>query len=249
MNKKKLKRYLLMLIPQIPIPFLLIVPGYSFSIFLCLALGLLTGIYVTLSLFSGKTSRILRRVLTVLVGLIILLATGTEVYLLTESRLDSKSCRYVIVLGAGVNGTKPSRTLQNRIDRAFAYLTANPDVICVVSGGQGEREDISEAECMYLELTKMGIAPERIWQENQSVSTVENLEFSIALIEEKTGVCPETLGIITNEFHMTRAKLMARHQGIDPVGIPAKTGRMSLKINYYLREIAALWKYVVKGWL
>ena len=188
MDKKKLKRYLLILIPLIPIPILLVIPGFVFSAFICLMLGLLTGLYVTLSLFPGRISRILHRILTVLVGLGILLATGTELYLVTESKPDSEPCDYVIVLGAGVNGSDPSLMLQNRIDRAFAYLTDNPDVICVVSGGQGDHEDISEAECMYRELTQMGIASERIWQENQSTSTVENLKFSVSLIKEKTGV-------------------------------------------------------------
>lgn len=247
MDKKKLKRYLLVLIPVIPIPILLAVPGFRFSVFICLALGLLIGLYVTLSLFPGKTSRILHRILTILVVLGILLTAGTESYLVMESRPDSGLCDYVIVLGAGVNGSEPSLILRNRINRAFSYLTDNPNVVCVVSGGQGEHEDISEAECMFRELTQMGIAAERIWQENQSTSTVENLKFSVALIEEKSGDYPETLGIISNEFHLARAKLMARHQGINPVGIPAETSWVSLKINYYLREIAAFWKYIILG--
>ena len=247
MDKKKLKRYLLILIPLIPIPILLIVPGFGFSVLICLMMGLLIGLYVTLSLFPGRTSRILHHILTVLVGLGILMATSTELYLLTESKPDSEPCDYVIVLGAGVHGTEPSLMLQNRIDKAFAYLTDNPDVICVVSGGQGDNEDISEAECMYRELTQMGITSKRIWQENQSTSTVENLKFSVSLIEEKTGACPDTIGIISNEFHITRAKLMASHQGFNPVGIPAETSRVGLKINYYLREIAALWKYMISS--
>lgn len=245
MDKKKLKRYLFILIPLIPLPMLLVVPGFGFSVLICLMVGLLTGLYVTLSLFQGRTSRILYHILTVLVGFGIIMAIGTELYLLTESKPDSEPCDYVIVLGAGVNGTEPSLTLQNRIDKAFAYLTDNPDVICVVSGGQGDHEEISEAECMYRELTKMGIPSKRIWQEKQSTSTVENLKFSVALIEEKTGDCPKKIGIISNEFHITRAKLMARHQGLNPVGIPAETSWMTLKINYYLREIAALWKYMI----
>lgn len=245
MDKKRLKRYLLILIPLIPLPILLVVPGFGFSVFICLMVGLLIGLYVTLSLFSGRTSRILHHILTVLVGFGILLAIGTELYLLMESRPDSEPCDYVIVLGAGVNGTEPSLTLQNRIDKAFAYLSDNPDVICVVSGGQGDHEDISEAECMYRELIQMGMTSERIWQENQSTSIVENLKFSVSLIEEKTGDCPKKIGIISNEFHITRAKLMARHQGLNPVGIPAETSWMTMKINYYLREIAALWKYMI----
>ena len=110
-----------------------------------------------------------------------------------------QDCRYVIVLGAGVNGSVPSLSLRERIDAAYEYLVAYPQAICIVSGGQGNNEDISEAECMFRELTAMGIEADRVWMEDKATSTRENLRFSLALIEQRTGSRPESVGLISSE--------------------------------------------------
>ena len=54
-------------------------------------------------------------------------------------------------------------------------------------------------------------------------------------------------GVLSSEYHLYRAKLMARDQGIDPIMIPAETTRPSLRMNYYMREVAALWYYLLIG--
>lgn len=160
---------------------------------------------------------------------------------------DTTGCQYVIVLGAGVNGTVPSKSLQERIDAAYTYLTEHPQVICVVSGGQGPGEDITEAQCMYGRLTALGIDPERIWLEESSTSTRENIAFSLDLIEARTGVRPTSAGILSSEYHLFRAKAVAAEQGLTAVGIPARTGWAHLFINYFLREIVAVWFYALAG--
>jgi len=120
-------------------------------------------------------------------------------------------------------------------------------VICIASGGQGPGEDMTEAQCIYDRLTDMGIEPSRIWKEEQSTSTRENLRFSLALIEDKTGSRPDKAAIISNEFHLYRASMFAAEQDLQMVGVPAKTTWLSLRINYYLREIAAVWYYAILG--
>ena len=66
--------------------------------------------------------------------------------------------QYLLVLGTTVNGTEPSSMLQDRIDAAYRYLTEYPEVICIVSGYRNNA-DISEAECMYNELTEWALTP------------------------------------------------------------------------------------------
>lgn len=169
----------------------------------------------------------------------------TLVPIIHASRGTSEAnCQYLVVLGAKVNGESPSFSLQDRIDCAYDYLSEHPDTIVIVSGGQGPDEGISEAQCMYNELTKMGIDGSRIWMENKSTSTRENLNFSLALIEEKTGSRPDTIGLLSSEYHIYRASLVAKECGVEAVGIPAPTRWFSLKINYFLREVAALWYYL-----
>lgn len=156
-------------------------------------------------------------------------------------------CDYIIVLGCGINGTTPSLSMQDRLNAAYAYLVENPKTICVVSGGQGNNEEITEAACMANELTKMGIDPSRIWLEEQATSTYENIKFSLELIEAKTGFYPHSCGIVSSEYHLFRAGMIAKSQGIVASPIPAETSRLDLKINYFLREIAISWYYLMTG--
>ena len=90
----------------------------------------------------------------------------------------------VVVLGCEVKGERPSRMLTARMDAAIEYLQEHPGLHCVLSGGKGENEKISEAECMFRYMTARGIAPERLIRENRSVSTRENLRFSLQKLRE-----------------------------------------------------------------
>ena len=78
----------------------------------------------------------------------------------------------VIVLGCKAYGERPSLTLEERLKAAIRYLEANPEAVCIVSGGQGRDETISEAQCMYLYLTDSGIVSDRIYKEDQSTTTL-----------------------------------------------------------------------------
>ena len=172
--------------------------------------------------------------------------TAIPVLLGVKSQPEA-NCDYLIVLGAGVDGDTPSPILQDRINEAYAYLSAHPNTICIATGGKGDDENLSEAQCIFNHLTEMGIAADRIWMEDQATSTVENFQYSIALLKEKTGGIPENVGVMSNEFHLFRARQMAKKQGLEPVFIAAPTSNLLNRINYTTREIFALWKYWVIG--
>ena len=106
---------------------------------------------------------------------------------------------------------------------------------------------MTEAQCMFDHLTARGIEADRIWLEDKSTSTQENIRFSLDVIEAKSGSRPETAAIISNEFHLFRAGLMAAEQGLEAIGVPARTTWLSLRVNYFLREIAGVWYYWILG--
>ncbi len=153
--------------------------------------------------------------------------------------------QYLVVLGTTVEGTEPSPMLRDRINAAYDYLTAHPDVTCIVTGYQSGNGQISEAECMYNELTKMGISPDRVWMEPNAASTLENLDFSLALIEEKTGARPARIGILSSEFHLLRASMFADEYGIEAATVPAKTTDLPTFLYWFTREIIMVWYYSV----
>ena len=123
--------------------------------------------------------------------LVIVLAAGILVFLFIEgliiSRFHSKGepgLDYLIVLGAQMRDSGPSKALALRLDTAVTYLEENEATLVVVSGGKGSNEPVSEAQGMFDYLVAKGIAPERIVMEDKSTNTKENLEFSQKLIPE-----------------------------------------------------------------
>ncbi len=150
----------------------------------------------------------------------------------------------VIVLGAGVNGNQPSLSLKTRLDAALVYLKADPDVPVVLTGGQGYGEEITEAQCMYNYLTENGVDGDQLILEEAATTTAENFAFSRELLME-AGVDPsaDTVAVVTNDFHIARAKLLAARNGYGhAVGVPAELPWVHLQINYYLREAFAMVK-------
>lgn len=153
-----------------------------------------------------------------------------------------KNLDYIIVLGAQVRGTVPSKALANRIGKAEEYLKANPRTKAVLSGGQGPGEDISEAQVMYDYLTRSGIEAERLIKEDRSTSTQENLEFSAAFIGKQART-----GLLSQNFHIYRAVQLAEHQGYEDIcGIAAKS-EIIYQPHYMLREFFAVIKEKLVG--
>ncbi|MDE6619482.1 MAG: YdcF family protein, partial [Lachnospiraceae bacterium] len=138
----------------------------------------------------------------------------------------------VIVLGCKAYGEKPSIMLEERLKAALKYLNENTEAVCIVSGGQGADETISEAQCMYLYLTSNGIASERIYMEDQSTTTRENLAFSYEIIKEEG--LNEQIAIATNNFHEYRAGKIADGIGLEHGAVSGKTALWLLP-TYYAR--------------
>lgn len=227
------------------------VQGYSFLslVFFCIACVIVCFYLIAmLKSYYPTTAKVLNTLLCCILCLGVLIYIVTGALILNAAQGDPNTePQYIVVLGAGLRGSSPSPILRDRINTAYTYLTEHPGTICIASGGQGEDEEISEAQCIFYHLKEMGIAEDRIWLEEQSTSTWENFKFTLDLIEEKTGSRPQKLGVLSNDFHLFRAGIFAKKCGVEPVGIPAPTSQFSLRINYYLREVAGVWHYLILG--
>lgn len=147
-----------------------------------------------------------------------------------------------VVLGCRVRGIEPSRVLKERLDAAYEYLKENPKALCVLSGGQGPGEDITEAECMYRCLTGKGIDGARLIREDTSTTTEENLRFSMRVLEER-GIEGD-ITIVTSEFHEYRANKTAKRLGITSYSTPSRTFFVYLP-TYYVRELYGILYYMM----
>ncbi|NLI54410.1 MAG: YdcF family protein [Clostridiales bacterium] len=151
----------------------------------------------------------------------------------------------VIVLGAAVHGDKVTWVLENRLNTAADYLEAHTNAVCVVSGGQGAGETVTEASAMKLYLVERGIDAGRIYTEEQAKNTKENFEFSKAIIDEAVGK-DARIAFVTTNFHVYRAGQVAKAQGVDAVGIPAEDV-WYLRLNNFLRECVGICVYALRG--
>lgn len=148
---------------------------------------------------------------------------------------------YLIVLGAQVRGTKLSGSLYRRVEKARQYLSEHPETAVIVSGGQGKGEEITEAFAMWRYLTEHDIGGDRIFMEDSSTTTEENLRFSSKYIRDMR----LPVGIVTNNFHMYRACRYAKRLGYqNPRSVPAGCNPY-LFLNYMVREFFALMKMLL----
>jgi len=213
-----------------------------------LSLAVLIALYRLISVYAKKNEKRAKRLKIIITSLLCIgLAyfVVVEIPIIASARTDKNpEAPYLIVLGAGVDGTVPSVSLSNRLVAALDYLETYPKTTVIVSGGQGEGEDITEAECMRIWLIEKGVSAERIIKEDKSTSTEENIANSLAIIHAFSNDPMDKVAIVSSEYHLYRAKYMAREQNAVPIGVAAHTSYPILMINYFIREafaVTALW--------
>jgi uncharacterized SAM-binding protein YcdF (DUF218 family) len=115
----------------------------------------------------------------------------------------------VVTFGAKVkeNG-EPGTPLARRLDKTIEILKARSDAVCVVSGGQGADEPISEAEAMKRRLVSAGIDESRIYVEDQSHNTLQNIAYSREVIE-KNGLGGRAVACVSSDFHVARIRFIS----------------------------------------
>ena len=167
-------------------------------------------------------------------ALLILTAGGIAIIRSMDGRGEPGG-EILIVLGTTVNGTEPSPMLKQRLDAAIEYLNTYPEAQCIVTGGKGDEVNLSEAQCMFNYLTAAGIDAERITMEDRATSTVENLQNVRAMLDTNE------VDILSSDFHLYRAGLIAKEAEFIPTLIPAKTEPITLLLPWFFREIFVLY--------
>lgn len=141
----------------------------------------------------------------------------------------------IMVAGAGLRKEKPSLLYQLRLDRARALLDANPHSRVVICGGQGNDELLSEARAGQNYLLSVGVSPDRITIEEESLDTAENIRNFASLFPDK-----KEIALVTNDFHAYRCVLLAKRYGIHAIPYSSPTPRINLILNYFAREYISL---------
>ncbi|MBR4880775.1 MAG: YdcF family protein [Clostridia bacterium] len=199
----------------------------------------LFGIFMPGVLGYFKRHKVLRTFVCIFLILALVWAAICSVLLLSAGMRKPKDSDTVIVLGCQIKGTRPSKMLRQRLDKAYDYLTENPDSVAIMSGGQGPDEVMPEAEAMYNYLVEKGVDPERLYIEPDSHNTEENMKNSAEIIK-KEGLDTNVV-VITQSFHQYRSSVYAKEAGLDAYALNCKTNPGTLP-TYWLRELFAIVK-------
>ena len=162
------------------------------------------------------------------------------------NELIAKDIDYVIILGAALWDDRPSPTLHNRLVVAYGFVKEN-DVKIIATGCLGEGDTITEAEGIKRFLEYKGIDEERIYKDEISTSTFENLKNAKTIIRDIDDREDIKILIVTSDFHIFRSKLIARRLGFTAFGLPAETPA-STRNRMVLRECFAVLNTVLFDW-
>ena len=170
-------------------------------------------------------------ILYLVIAAVISLAVITTGLILSVRSNGQKENSTVIILGSGVNDDgRPSDVMRERLDTALEYLNDNPHSAIIVSGGLDDQGGYTEADY----LIEHGIGSDRIYLENQSHSTRENIEYSEAVLQNNH--LSTSVLIVTSDFHLYRAGCLARHYHLDYELLGSPTPWYVLP-SYWIREM------------
>ena len=162
--------------------------------------------------------------------------------LANDGGTENPTAPTLVVLGAGLDGDRPSLTLIARLQTALDYLEQNPSAVAVVTGGQGAYETVTEASAMAKWLTQKGVDPSRIYLEDRSTDTRENLRNARALMEQED--LSQPIAVVSNSFHLYRARILAEKAGFEEVQtLSAPVPKVPLRwltASVYLREYCSI---------
>ena len=147
---------------------------------------------------------------------------------------------WVVVLGSGLGeGGRVTPLLASRVRTGLEEFQRRGAQTLIVSGGKGSDEIRSEAEAMAEWAVDNGADPHTVQLESNSRNTEENLRFSSELVPVAVADAPAQGLIVTSNYHVMRAAILARKLGIGAQAAGAPTA------GYYwpsamIREFVAI---------
>lgn len=159
---------------------------------------------------------------------------------------SSEAPQAILILGSGTSNCKVSPTLAARLDEGLRQAQAMPEAAVVVSGGPNfGGMPCTEARVMADYLEARGLPPNRLVHEERATSTAENMVFSHQLLVQQGGRMPDSVLVVTSDFHLMRAERIARKAGFAVVFGAAALTPLYIRYNAWLREYFAY----ISGWL
>jgi len=218
-------------------------PANLLSLLAGLGILAVTGFWLAAPLTRSGELALSATIVMLLFGYVSFQCVSFVLYAFLYGRLSvPRAADFVVVLGSGLlDGGRVPPLLASRLDRGYAVYRAlaarGGDPVLLVSGGKGSDEQVSEADAMAGYLAARGFPADRIYREDRSANTEENLANSQAIMDRlRPGA---TCVIVTSNYHVFRTAMIARRFGIRGQVTGARTA------GYYwpsatLREFGAV---------
>ena len=196
------------------------------------------------NLTTIRAFRICKNVFVLLLCLEIALISFIAIYGFSDNVNYNEDA--VVVLGAGIRGDRVTLPLKMRLDKAIEYHYKNPDALIVVTGGQGLQETVTEAYAMEKYLVQNGVDNSKILKEEKATSTVENMKYSKAILDNYFSN-DYSVVVITNNFHIFRGATIAKNTGFENVTHMHAGLQWYNLMPCFLRESLAVIKMIFLG--
>lgn len=122
-----------------------------------------------------------------------------------EKKLD-----YIVILCQSELSGETEEEMDARLDLALSYMEADPDLKVIVSGGWNADSGTAPAYYMYQYLVEHGIKVNRIYWENHTGGSEENLTH----VKSISGVPEHGIGIISSNYFTYRLSRIVNRVGI-----------------------------------
>ena len=138
----------------------------------------------------------------------------------TGRSADRQPVDAIVVLGAAQYDGRPSPQLQARLDHALELWNLNLASYIVVTGGKQEGDRFTEAATARKFFESSGVASDLIFEENSGTTTYASL---FAVSKVATDLKIARVLIVSDPFHLLRAKLIASEVGLDASSSSTRT--------------------------
>jgi len=130
---------------------------------------------------------------------------------------DARPADAIIVFGAAEYRGKPSPVLRARLDHALDLYRKGIAKLIITTGGAGGDPLYTEGEVGRTYLSKQGVPVESIIVESEGESTAQS---SIAAAEMMKRMGLRTCVVVSDGYHIYRAKRMLQEHGMVAYGSP-----------------------------
>lgn len=179
---------------------------------------------------------------------LLMLYCAFDVYQTGNTKPQTLYADAAVVLGAAAWGKKPSPVFRERINHAIALYQSQRVGKLIFTGGTPKEGYMTEAEVGRLYALKQGVPKKDILFENTSRDTFQNLQ-NIRKILRDNDI--DTVILVSDPYHLARARTIAHDLGIDAVTSATPTSRFTeegKRRRFLMQETYALFSYRWNYW-